>query len=184
MRALVGDGQQQAGPQGGQVVRFAFAAGVTHIISDLVSDAERVAVGVQGAAHLLVLVQTGINRPQSQCHFKGGRGFLAKDFEHLQGGERLGLADPAQLGTLSAAKPALALRRHEQHRRSLPGGNRAGADQAIPFADQQVAHIQGHRQAVFLVQGLFAITRRVVVLDVVVDERGLVETLDGHRDLF
>ena len=35
----------------------------------------------------------------------------------------------------------------------------------------------------FFVQGLFAVTHRVVVLDVIVNERSFVETLDRNRDL-
>jgi hypothetical protein len=57
-------------------------------------------------------------------------------------------------------------------------------EEAIAFADEQVADVQGHRNAVFGVQRGFAVAFGVAVLDVIVNERGLVEDLDGDGGLF
>ena len=55
------------------------------------------------------------------------------------------------------------------------------ADQPIAQADQIVADVDRRADAVLPVQRLAAVAEGVVVFDVVVNERGLVERLDGQR---
>ena len=54
------------------------------------------------------------------------------------------------------------------------------ADQAIAQADQVIADVDRRADAVLAVQRLPAVAEGVVVLDVVVDQRRLVERLDGQ----
>ena len=74
----------------------------------------------------------------------------------------------------------MALGGHAQHGRLEPPGKTVAADQPVAFADEQVAHVQGDAHAPAFVQGGRAIAEAVAVFDVVVDERGLVEALDGQ----
>ena len=52
-------------------------------------------------------------------------------------------------------------------------------EQAVTFAQQQVSDIDGHRNAVNGVDGRLAVAQAVRVLDVIVDQGGLVEAFDG-----
>ena len=63
---------------------------------------------------------------------------------------------------------------------SGPERLRLAADQAIAQADQVVADVDRGRHAVAPVNRFLAVAEGVVVLDVVVNERGLVERLDRH----
>ena len=54
------------------------------------------------------------------------------------------------------------------------------AHEAIAQADQVVADVDGRADAVDAVQRFLAVAERVVVLDVVVNQAGLVEGLDGE----
>ena len=92
------------------------------------------------------------------------------------------MARPAEFRALAAAELALAFGGDAQHRGFLLGARVAGGEQPVAFADQQVADIQRDGHAVLLVQRLLAVARGVVVLDVVVDERGLVEAFHRHGD--
>jgi len=64
--------------------------------------------------------------------------------------------------------------------RAAPGRQARLRDEPVPLAQQEVAHVQGDRHAVFVVEGQLAVAAVVAVLDVVVDQRGLVEALDGQ----
>ena len=92
------------------------------------------------------------------------------------------MARPDEFGTLAAAEFALAFGGDADHLGFLFGAGAAGGEQAVAFADEQVADIERNGEAVFFVQRFFAVTLRVVVLDVVVNERGLVKALDGDGD--
>lgn len=59
--------------------------------------------------------------------------------------------------------------------------NRDLPDETVPFTQEKIAHVQGHRHAVFHVQGLFLIALYIAILDVIVNEGSLVEALNGHR---
>ncbi len=93
------------------------------------------------------------------------------------------MARPDEFRALAAAEFALAFGGDAEHLDFLLGAGAARGEQAVTFADEQVADIQRDGDAVFFVQRLFAVTLRVVVLDVVVDERGFVEAFDGDGDL-
>jgi len=73
--------------------------------------------------------------------------------------------------------------RGAEHARPRRFGQGRLGEQAVALAEQQVADVQGHRNAVTAVERQVAVAVVVAVLDVVVDERGLVEALDRHGDL-
>ena len=54
--------------------------------------------------------------------------------------------------------------------------------QTIAFADEQVTGIQRYRHAILLVQRLLAVALRILVLDVVMDQRRLMKAFDGYGD--
>ena len=54
-------------------------------------------------------------------------------------------------------------------------------EQAVTFPEQEIADVQRHRLPVGFVERLFAVAHRVAVLDVIVDQRRLVETFDSNR---
>ena len=56
-------------------------------------------------------------------------------------------------------------------------------EQSVTLADEKVADVERRRDAVRGVQRGLAVAARVAVLDVVVDQRRLVEALHRHRDL-
>ena len=70
---------------------------------------------------------------------------------------------------------------HHHLRPQFPG---FAAHQTIPHADHVVAHIDGGRRSVLAMHGLLAVAETVVVFDVVVDQRGLMERLDCCGDAF
>ena len=63
---------------------------------------------------------------------------------------------------------------------SAPEFLAVAADEPVAQADQVVADVDRRADAVDAVQRLLAVAEGVVVLDVVVDERRLVERLDGQ----
>jgi len=181
LRALVGDGPVAAGRRAARsFVSPLLPASLTSSRIWYACRARRCRRSRR--RHLLVLVQTGINRPQSQCHFKGGRGFWRKisstcrevsaracgpstTRRPVRGKAGAGLATPR------AASPLFA-RRKSRRRRS-----------SIPFADQQVAHVQATARPcsscrVFRHNAVASLSRCRR------EPTGLVETLDGHGDLF
>jgi hypothetical protein len=129
-----------------------------------------------------MLVESGVNRAETQRHLEGGRSFLAENIEHLQAGQWLGLSRPAKLGALAATKLPLALRRCDQHLRPLFRRNPGGTDQTIAFSDEEIADIQRGSHAVLFMKGLFAVTERIIVFDVVVNKGCFVETFDSDGD--
>ena len=70
----------------------------------------------------------------------------------------------------------------EQFDRPL-GGHIQLADQSVAFPKQEVADVQRDRDTVIDVHRALAVAHIVSVFDVVVDEGGLVETLDRDREL-
>ena len=181
---FVRDGEQQRGAQAGEVVGVAGFAEVGEVVSNLISDTEIFAILAEHFGDLLVLAEVGGDGAEPQGDLECGRGFLPENIEHLHGLERLGVALPNQLRALAAAEVALAVGGDLQHRGALFGGKGCFAEETIAFADEQIADVQRHGEAVFFVQSFFTVTLGVFVLDVVVDERGFVETLDGDGDFF
>ncbi len=66
------------------------------------------------------------------------------------------------------------------HGRRQLGWQSGFDNQAVSFPDQQIADVQCDSDPVLPVQCLFAVAGVVLVLDIVVDQRGLVEAF--HRD--
>ena len=151
------------------------------IVPDLVGDAQGLAVAFQDLFDLAEAA--GVDRSNLQRDREGGRGFFAEDFEHLQTAERGRVASPAEFGALAAAEFALAFGGNLHHRRALFRRDPAGGQEAVSLPDQQVADIQGNWDAVFLVEGFFAVPGGVIVLDVVMDKGSLVEAFDGEGGL-
>ena len=128
-----------------------------------------------------MLLNSGVERAESKRHFKCRSRFLAENVEHLGLRQRPWRARPAKFRALSATKLALPLRRDQEHFCLLLRRRLARADEAIPFADEQIAHVQRNGNAMLFVQRLFAVTQRVVVLDVIVDQRRFVKAFHGQR---
>ena len=160
------------------VVRFARSTEVVQIVPDLVGDAQRPAVGPEHLVTFFVLA--GVDGSQSKGDFKGRGCLLTEDVDHLERGQDSGFAGPHELGTLTAAQLALPFGRHAHHFGLGLGAGLAGGQEAVALTDEQVADIEGNSHTVFFVQRLLAVAEAVVVLDVVVDERGFVEAF--HRD--
>src|SRR4051812_15539885 len=91
---------------------------------------------------------------------------------------------PIKFSALPATEFALAFGRDLQHRAFRFSRERISGEQSIAFANQQVSNIEGNRDAMLSVKGLFAVTSSVSVLNVVMNEGGLVEGLNSHGDLF
>ena len=125
----------------------------------------------------------GVQRTEAQRDLEGWRGLETENIHYLERGQDAGLAGPQQFRALAAAEFPLSFGGHSDHFRPSLGRSLAGGEQPIALANQQIAHVQCHRDPVLLVQRLFAVTERVVVLDVVVDQRRLVEALDRHGHL-
>ena len=134
---------------------------------------------MQHVFDFFVLLDARVKRADAQCDLESRRGLLTEDIEHLMLRERLRIARPAKFRALAATEFALAFAGDAHHLGLLRRAGLARGEQAVAFADEQVAHVQRDGGAVFLVQRLLAVAERVVVLDVIVDERGLVEALDG-----
>ncbi len=103
---------------------------------------------------------------------------MAEDVQHLHRCQRLRVAGPEQLASLTTAERDMALRGH---------GHQFGvaqlAEQPIPFAHQIVADVERDRHADFGVQRGAVVSLLVAILDVVVNQRGLVKALDRNRCL-
>src|SRR5687767_8970991 len=135
-----------------------------------------VAVAVDKGASL------GIKRAQLEGDFKGGCGFLAKDIEDLEGGERFRLTRPEQFGALTATKLLLAKGGGAQHGDARGGRDFRLANQPVPFADEQIADVKRDGDAVFGVECGFAIAGSVIVLDIIVHEGRFVKTFNRDSD--
>src|SRR5206468_4118145 len=113
---------------------------------------------------------SGINGPELEGDFKCRGCLLTENVQHLRRGQWLRFSCPAKFSALPTAKLALALRSDEHHLRFLLGGNFAGSDQPIAFADEQIPHIQSHWHAMFFMKRLLAVTQRIVIFNIVVNE--------------
>ncbi len=76
----------------------------------------------------------------------------------------------------------MALRSGAQHFHLDARVNVELAYQAIPFAQEKVAHIERHGDAVLNVQGFLTVSFVIVVFDVIMNQRGFVETLDSQGE--
>ena len=85
-----------------------------------------------------------------------------------------------QFGPLPLGKPHVGLRQPVENVADDVGPQRLrfAADQSIAQADQIVADVDRHGYAEPPMERRLAVAKRVVVFDVVVNERGLVECLD------
>ena len=107
---------------------------------------------------------------------------MTENVEHLEGGEWLRAANPAEFRTLAEAEPAMPRGGHTDHLCFLCRFCRGFRKQTIAFADEQVTGIQRYRHAILLVQRLLAIALGILVLDIVMDQRGFMKALDGYGD--
>ena len=118
-----------------------------------------------------------------QRRLEGGRRLEGVDLQRIERLEPLvARIAPQQLGPLAFGEPQVGVGQAIENVGDRVGAERLrlAADQAIAQADQVVADVDGRRRAVLPVDRLFAVAEGVVVLDVVVNERGLVERLDRH----
>src|SRR5690606_16482048 len=159
-----------------QVARRFGVGQVVDVVTDLVRDAERFAVAREDFED--GLVRAGVDRPELERDLESGRGLLAKDPEHVDRSERLGMARPPELASLTEAERAMAARGAGEHRDLAFGGGLAFGEQTIALADEPVADVEGDGHAVLFVKRSLAVALAIAILDVVVDERRLVEALD------
>ena len=180
--AFVRGSEQQARAQAGDVARVLGLPEVGDVVVDLVGDTEGFTVGAENVGDFVVQFDASEDRTDAQGDLECRRGFLFENIEHLQARERLGLACPEEFRALAAAEFALAGGGDGDHGGALFGADVRGGEQAVAFADEEVADIQRDGDAMLGVQRGLAVARGVLVLDVVVDERGLVEAFDGDGD--
>ena len=128
-------------------------------------------------------VGPGAGCAELERHAEGRRGLLPEDLQHLLRAERPRAARPGQLLALPETERPMAA---GGDRRQLgPDLRREVAlrQQPVAFPDEEVTGVERRRHAVRGVQRGLAVAARVAVLDVVVDQRGLVEALHGHGHL-
>ena len=155
---------------------------IIHVVANLVGDPEVLRVALEHPGDLVEL--TGVGSAQFQSHLKSRRCLLAENLEDLLRIERLGIARPDEFGSLAAAKLALPAGGDEEHLSLSRVGRSAFADEAVAFSDEQVSRIQRHRDPVLGIQGGLVVPAVILVLDVIVDERGLVEKFGREGNLF
>ena len=153
---------------------------VVEIVTNLVGDANRLAVAMQHIGHFCM--PTGSNRPELQRCVKSGSGLQSKNFEDLSTGEERGHAAPGKLDALTPAELPLSVSCFLDCCSHSFGWQTGFCDQAIAFTDQQVADVEGDWYALAATEGGLIISLKVTVLDVVVDKRGLVEALHGNGE--
>ena len=170
------DGQDQREAYLLQIVGIGFTLEVLDVVLDLIGDAQRLAVLAEDVVR--VVVRRAETRPQTQRHLEGRRGLLSEDIEHFDRRQRLGVPRPPQLAALPPAQRDVSLRRQRHHVRPAQL-----CEQAVSLAHQEVADVERHRHADIGVQRRTAVALRIGILDIVVDERRLVEALDRDRRL-
>src|SRR5260370_6136391 len=97
--------------------------------------------------------------------------------------KRLRRAHPTEFTGLHPAELALTGCRNADHLRLLLRTGPACRDEAIAFTNEKIADVESHGDSEFLVESFFAVTLRVVVFDVIVNQRGFVEALHGDGNL-
>ena len=161
------------------------AAPVVQIVQDLEGHAQvpgkrldRLRVLVHGAR------QTGAGK---QCRFERRGRLQCIDLQRVDRLQTLvPRIPPKQFGTLALGQSRVRLGQTIQDVSRHFGAQRArlAAHQPIAHPDQVIAHIDRRRRTVLAVHRRFAVPEQIVVLDVVVNQRRLVERLDRHRRPF
>ena len=177
---FVGDGEEDIGGAG--AAGDGVFGGVGEVIADLVGDAKVFAVVAEDIGDFIEL--TGGGGSAAEGDFEGWCRFLAEDIEDFPRFEGEGIACPEELGSLTPAEAALAFGGGGEALRFRFGGKIGGSDEAVTFADEEVAKVERDGGAVLLVGGGLVVAGGVAVLDVVVNEGGFVETLDCCSELF
>src|SRR6185312_2945017 len=118
---------------------------------------ERLAVSLERVGNFLVRFQSRVERAELESNLKGRGGLATEDVENLVLREWLWHARPAKLRALPATELPLAFGRHADHRRFLFRASFARSNQTVTFANEQVANVQRHGNAMFFVKCLLAI---------------------------
>ena len=181
-----GERQQQRRPGGEHVLTgcelvVAVAFPIFEVVENLKGDAEVLA---EVGDFLFVIVgRPGEANAGVQGGLESGGRLKGVDFQGVQGGQRLVLGvAPEQFGPLALGQFQVGV----GHTVEDVGGAVAAeflalaADEPIAEAEQVIADVDGGGDAVLTVQRFPAVAEGVVVLNVVVDERRLVERLDGQ----
>ena len=165
---------------GGPPVVFQIAAPVLEIIEHLEAraDMQRVGTDVPGL--------DGLNsrhpNPHRDRRLERRRRLQSVDCQGLTRCEPLvAPIPPPQFGPLSLRQPHMCVG-EDRHQISQGRGINAGQarDDAIAEAEQIITGIDGRRNAVLDMKRRPTIPHQILVLDVVVDKRRLVEDFDGH----
>jgi hypothetical protein len=161
------------------------AAPVVQIVQDLEGDAQ---VPGKDLDRLDVLLdgpgQAGAGK--QRC-FESGRCLQGVDLQRVDRFQLLvSRVAPQQFGALALGQFRMRLGQAIQDVDGHLGAQRArlAADQPVAHPDQVIAHIDRRRRPVLAVHRRFAVPERIVVLDVVVNQRRFVERLDRHRRPF
>ena len=177
----MGHGEQQRRSQRGDVVGgVAIRRQIFQVVVNLVRDAELLGILRDDVAH--IFVRPGVQRTSRRATSNAGAVFCRKISSTSSGVSGLGFRAQQQLCALAERQRAMPDRRHAQHLHLVQRVGGALGDQPVAFAEQVVADVQRDGHAVGFVQGGRAVARGVAVFDVVVDQRGLVEALDGDGD--
>ena len=186
LQPFQGEGQQQRRPGGqnvaaGHALVVAVALPVLQVVEDLEGDAEVLAE--LGHRLLVAVGRAGQAQAGVQGGLEGGSRLQGVDLQGVEGRQRLlARVAPEQLGPLPLGQLQVGVGELVED----VGGAVAAqllafaGHQPVAEADQVVADVDGRADAVLPVQRGPAVAEGVVVLDVVVDQRRLVERLDGQ----
>ncbi len=155
---------QREQERGAQIAGFAGFV-FFKVVADLVGNAKRLAESPQGFEQFTI--RPGGHGTHQKRDTERGCGFAAENFDDFLGGEGCSVRKAVEFFALTEAERAVVFGGNAQQFR---GAVFDGSDPAIAFADEQVAGIDGDRDAVLPVKGRLALAQIVVVLDVVVDE--------------
>ena len=146
---------------------------ILQVVLQLVGYAECLRVVVQHGAQMLVVARAG--QSQQQRHLEGWHRLVADNIEGEVKCYGMGMGRPLQFLSLTSAERGMGLgyQPHQFHVVAL-------CQQAVTHAQQRVTHIDGVGIAIEGIDGGLVIAGHVAVLNVIVDERSLVETLYGN----
>ena len=182
--AAAGGKRPQHGRPAGQHVQAAVPlvaivlAPVVQVVLDLKAFAE---IGGEAAQQAGVRRSIGGTQTAIKSHLEGGSRFLGVDFHHFRRLQRFrGPTSQLQLGPLAPAQLQMGVGELVQDVAATSRAQRGHfpGDQPIAQADQVVAHVDRLGHAVLAVQRRAAVAELVVIFNVVVYQRSLVQSLD------
>ena len=166
---------------GRMAVVLRIAGPVLEVVEDLEADADvpRVALERAGAGRS----QTRQTDAQRQRHLERGRRLERVDLDRIGHGQRfVGGVAPPQLRPLPARETHV---RFGEHRHQFAPASGLDpwkrGDDAVAESEQRVAGVDRDRNPHLFLERRAAVTPPVGILDVVVDQRRLVEHLHSHR---